>query len=234
MTGTMDCTDFKNWLDDRDMPDAREAGSAADHMDICCRCRRLFEADSWVEEAVDESLTPVAPPVRLLRAVHKDKECRERKGPTARVPWKFIVPALAAAVLVLVLVNPWHTSLDGIDRMATLAVKGHMSGDRSMSFKAGEVADPAAWFRERVGFEATPPDKIDGGLRFIGGRPCRLGRARAAILFYEQRGTNVSLFIVHVRNIDFDLEHNRAYHTSVRGCTVKIWRNANLVYAQVT
>ncbi|MBI5248751.1 MAG: hypothetical protein HY912_04585 [Desulfomonile tiedjei] len=229
----MNCHEFKNWLLDKDLLGREAATCAKQHVDTCDRCRKLLALDQEVENSIRATLAKVEPPDRLRAAVDQNIKYAERSPFFRRVPWKTLAPALAAAVFFFVLLNPFAAHIDSVDDLAALAVTNHLSGDLTMAVKAGETADMSHWFEQRLGFSVRPPGMENEGLRFIGGRLCKLGPVKVAYFFYDKGEQRVSVFGLSSKEVRFDLESQKHVRKTIQGCEVDIWRDGDLIYAMV-
>ncbi len=237
----MKCVDLKKWIVEREFQGEGAAEEAAAHMDRCGACKKLYDADSAIESGIRRGLRKVAAPKRLLDRIEMNGQSAEDGGLFSRISWeristpwwKTLAVPLTAAVMLLFVFTPFTGGLGSMEELGDLAVIDHM-GNLAMSFTAGDIGDIPGWFEQTVGFKVHPPDMSSLGLQFLGGRKCHLGNADVAYLFYERGDEQrVSLFIVRTEDCDFDMNDDKKYDLTLRGCKLRLWKEADRLYAMV-
>jgi anti-sigma factor RsiW len=228
----MECCGFKEWLTNKEILDEGVEVTAREHLEKCERCNKLYMLDSQIEAQIKEGLEQEDPPDGLLARIEMNIQAEKEGEFVKRFPWKRLLPAVAVAALLLIILNPFARRFSSVEEIGTLAVESHLK-NLAMTFKAGEVVDVPRWFEDKLGFEVSMPDLERRGLLFLGGRECKLDRNDVAYLFYEKEGEKVSLFLIDPEDLSFNLEPARTYYMSARGCDVKVWRERNRVYAMV-
>ncbi len=236
----MKCDDFKKWFAEREFHGESLAAKAAAHMERCDACKSLYTVDSAIETGIRSGLRKVAPPERLLDRIEMNVQSSGDESFLARFKWKristpwrtaFAAP-LAVAVMLLLVFTPFSGGFNSPEELGDLAVIDHMD-NLAMAFTAGDIGDVPGWFEQKVGFKVHPPDMSSLGLRFKGGRKCHLGKTDVAYLFYDKNGERVSLFIINSEDCDFDMNDDEKYDLMLRGCKLRLWKEANLLYAMV-
>ncbi len=234
----MNCKDFKTWLGDKGLYDEKMSLLAKQHMASCAHCKKLNEADTFMEYKIRDGLHDVDPSPELLRRIEMDIQSVEKNKQSkltfSSFVWKRMTPAVAlAAVMFVLFLNPFSGQIKNIDQIRSFVIAEHNNISLTMSFKMGEVQDIPKWFAQRVGFKITMPELKNLGLKLIGGRECNLGKKKAAYLFYEKSGRKVSLFIINPSDLKFSMEAERHYRVSDRLHDVEIWKAKQMVYAIV-
>ncbi len=236
----MKCEEFKKWLADPGSHDENAVGEVAAHMERCGACKALYDVDSEIESRIGAALRRVPPPERLLDRIEMNvQSAAEEKfldrfaWRRIRAPWwKILAPPLAVAVMLLLVFTPFGGGFNSLEELGDLAVIDHM-GNLAMSFKAGDIGDVPGWFEKKVGFKVDPPDMGNLGFSFTGGRKCHLGKSDVAYLFYDRNGERVSLFILKSEACNFQLNDDEKYNLTMRGCKIRFWKEADLLYAMV-
>lgn len=233
----MTCNDFKTWLGNKDLLGQSAEGQAREHMDSCEQCNKLAEVDSLLEYRISEGFQQVEPPREFFARLEMDimsAERTERVEILSTSPWKKLVPALAMAALVLIIVlNPFGGKIGSIDQIGSYALANHLNPELTMAFKMEDVADVTGWFESRVGFSPHLPRRNMQGLTLLGGRECYWGKNKAAYLICDKSGKKVSVFIIDPSTLDFTLERDRSYSIQDRGHEIKIWKEKEQVFAMV-
>ncbi len=230
----MNCDKFKEWLINQEQYDQKISQAAKDHTVECVACRKLYTADSMVEDQLIKGLKKVDPPDKLFEKIEMNINSEARRNSNRNLwgAWKKIAIPMAAAAMLLFFLNPFGTEFKSLEEISKMAVNDHLSKPL-MTFSAGEVVDVPAWFENKVRFKVVLPDVKVQGLKFTGGRKCHLGKNDVAYLFYEKDGKRVSLFIVDSNDIGFDMEKKGEYLLVVQKCKVNVWKDADLLYAMV-
>jgi hypothetical protein len=204
----MNCHEFKEWLINKDILDQRVRANAGEHLQMCERCKKVYELDSQGEARIKESLRKVELPEGLLARIEVDIQSTDEGKFITHFSWKILVLGLVAAALLFVILNPFPGRFKSIEEIAMLAGETHLSNP-AMAFRAGEVIDVPGWFEDRLGFKVSVPDLEKEGFQFLSGRECPLGKKDVAHLFYEKEGERVSLFIINPGDLAFDVEQGR-------------------------
>ncbi len=228
----MNCSEFKQWLDNTDLSDKGASAEAGKHTDNCGACKKLHTLDSLLEAKIRNGLEMAAPPERLINRIDMNIRSAENEKSGEKAAWKKAAYAFAAAAMVLIILNPFSTKFQGMDEISALTVKDH-TANLSMAFKAGEIRDVPRWFEDKLGFAISMPDLKTHGLKLLGGRKCHLGGNDVAYLFCEKEGKKISLFIMDADDLDFDMEEKCVYSMTVSDCDVEVWKRTDLVYAMV-
>jgi anti-sigma factor RsiW len=175
-------------------------GSLRCHIQVCQTCKTLYQTDMALDAILKNGMQTVFPPSGLITRARRsiESESRPRLFKFPRVSWKTVVPALALAALVLVmLLNPFSGHLQTVDEVVALSIANHLDTSMEMAFRAGEIADVGQWFTQRLGYAVRLPDLKRLGLNLLGGRKCASGKIDAALLFCNSKGKRASLFVIN-------------------------------------
>ncbi len=189
----MSCRQFKKWLTNKDLLQNQDNEQALDHVGQCPSCARLLKLDDATEKAIKAGLSRVETPARLRASVALI--ATEAPSKKSRPIWpRLAIPisAMTGVLLLLLVFQPFGSSLSSMDQIARLAEKNHRAG-MAMQFDAKGVTDIAAWFRGRLDFDVALLSLEGRGLTFLGGRKCTLGNVDVAYLFYALDGKPCSL-----------------------------------------
>ena len=230
----MNCNEFKAWLGSKDLYDEHVSGEADSHLFSCEQCRKLSEFDDLIESNIRKGMQKSDVPTGLLNRIEADIILSTKENSSRFVLWNKFVPVLAAAALVLILiVNPFSSQIQTLDQMGTYVLENHLAVDSKMAFEAAAVSNVAAWFRERLGYSVKIPDLSSLGLTLLGGKKCALGKNAAAYLVCDREGKRVSLFIINADAINFNMADARSYGVYDQGSSIKVWKADQMVYAIV-
>lgn len=233
----MDCKGYHEWL--LRSEETPEAGSAAarEHEQACPWCGKLSRLDAVLESALRRELRRSELPAGL-----RDRIARDLASPPApaaagkpRTLWA-ILPLAAAAVLALVFwlpgLAPRTGPIGSLEELGRLAVENHLKG-MSAQFRAGEVRDVPAWFRERLAYPVRLPKLEDRGLLLAGGRTCSLGPEKVAYLFYDREGQRLSYYTLPASQLGFSLDEGAAHRIAWKGRAAEVWRTGDDVHLLV-
>ncbi len=223
----MDCNGFKRWLMDRDGCDDSVSLEARGHRARCPDCQRLYTADETLEQALAAGIHPSGVPDGMARRARALSETKNRPVATGwSAVWpKGLAPALALGVLLAVVIwNPFANPLVTLDAIGSYALANHSRSDMTMAFTADQIPDPQEWFYRRLKFRIAMPNFNHRQLTFLGGRECTIGPKKAAYLFYERNGEQVSVFIMPARQIKIPLQADHRYRIEAPHHRVELWK----------
>ena len=228
----MDCNRFKAWLtaprDEHD-PDQSEAMT---HVAICADCRRLWQTDTVLENQLQQSFTATDVPPKLttrMRAAIDPRLSSTSPMPSGLSWWKWVTPALATAVLLVLIFNPLVGQLTSLDLLGTYALANHQDTDQPLAVTSSHLEVVNQWFNANLPFQLAVPDLRHRGFSLKGGRPCTLGNEKAAYLIYDHLGQAVSVFVVPSRDLAFAMTDGRQYQIRDDRHQVEIWQENDMV-----
>ncbi len=231
------CREFKQWLNNQDPADENAFRQVKDHLQKCQSCEKLYQTDMALDSMLKKGMQTIDPPPGLIgRARHKiESESRPRPFGFLKISWKTAVPALSmAALVVVVLLNPFSGQLQTVDEVVAQGIANHSNTGMKMAFRAGEVSDVGQWFAQRIGYTVHLPDLKKLGLNFLGGRKCALGKVDTALLFCNAKGKRISLFVIDQNDVGVPFDKERKYIVKEGGFEVTLWQESGMVYAMVS
>ena len=232
----VNCQEFKQWMINQNSADEKALRQVQEHIQVCRTCEALYQTDLALDAMLKKGMQSIEPPSGLVaRARRKiESESRPRSFSFLSVSWKTMVPALAMAALVLVvLFNPFSGQLQTVDEMVALSLANHLDTGMEMAFRAGEVSDIGQWFTRRLAYAVQLPDLKRLGLTLLGGRECAFGKVDAALLFCKSKGKRASLFMIDQNNVGVPFDGERKYIVEEGGFKVTLWKESGMVYAMV-
>jgi anti-sigma factor RsiW len=138
-----------------------------------------------------------------------------------------------AALLLVVVLNPFAGHLQTVDEVAALSIANHLDTGMEMAFRAGEISDVGQWFTRRLAYAVRLPDLNRLGLILVGGRKCTSGKIDAALLLCKSKGKRVSLFVINPQDVDLRFDKDRKYTVEQGNIEVKLWKESDVVFAMV-
>jgi anti-sigma factor RsiW len=230
------CQEFKQWLIDQDSAGENASRQMADHVRVCQTCEGLYQTDRVLETMLKNGMQTVEPTPGLIERARRKIESEPKPQPVSffGISWKTMAPALTmAALVVVILFNPFSASLQTVDDVVTHSIANHLDAGMQMTFEAGEVVDIDQWFTRRLGYAVRLPDLKQLGLSLVGGRKCALGKITAALLFCKSKGKRASLFVIDPSDVAFGLDDKRKYIVEQGNHKVTLWKDSGVVYATV-
>jgi anti-sigma factor RsiW len=228
----MNCKGYREWLLRRE--EAPEAGAARAHEQACPQCGQLARLDAALESTLCREIRRVELPATLRERVARDLAAPPaRRKP--RTVWA-ILPLAAAAALALLFwlpgSGPRTGQIGSLEDLGRLAVENHLKG-MSAQFRADEVGDVPAWFRDRLAYPVRLPSLEARQLTLTGGRTCSLGPEKVAYLFYDRGGERLSYYHLPASKLAFMLEEGPAGRIAWKGRAAEVWRTGDDVHLLV-
>src|SRR2546430_2453638 len=196
-----------------------------EHLASCAACARVDHVDRMLSEVLEQRLPQHPASLALKRRLAAEWPA----PPRARTSFKrFVMPALAAAAVVLALTPQLYQRLVVVpgerNALVTEAVNDHVRvllSQRPMDVESSDVHQVKPWFAGRLDF--APAVAFDGDAEF----PLRGGAVgyfldrRAAGFLYPRRLHTISLFVVPADGLHWP---ERRLEMSSRGFRVIPWR----------
>jgi anti-sigma factor RsiW len=123
--------------------------------------------------------------------------------------------------------------LASMDALGAYALINHQNPGQPLDITSSQPDEVGRWSKDRMPFRVAVPDLSSRGYALIGGRPCTLGKAKAVYLVYDDRGQQVSAFIVPSRDLSFAMTEGRHYQMTDAANLVEFWQEKDLVYVVV-
>jgi anti-sigma factor RsiW len=244
-----------------------ESRAALDaHVAGCPACAHEAAADALLGEALEGRLPQHAAPLALKRRlaaswaatglptpppdVGRAADGPSRpSAPSGRAAWgarwrRALVPALAAAVVVLALLPLYYRPAgDGGAAMVTEAVNDHLrllTAQHPLDIESGGIHQVKPWFEGRLDF--APVVRFEGDAEF----PLRGGAVgyyldrKAAVFVFNRRLHVVTLLVFPAQGLPWPrrglerVGRVEAQLSASRGFTTILWREGDLGYALVS
>jgi anti-sigma factor (TIGR02949 family) len=213
-----------------------------EHLRSCPACRRAYEAETSLVQAIRETLPRPAVPPELRARV---EALAATPGRTTRRAW---LAGAVAAGLALLGVYSWHKTAPEPNRFVSVAIDSHLryaAGRLPLEVRSAKPDEVSRFFAGRVPFNLTLPDyPIGPGERKFydleGGRLVSLTGDYGAYVAYKMDGRPISLLAA---SSDSARPSGRQTVTSgaltfhldsVAGLNVITWTDKGLTYALVS
>ena len=171
------------------------------HLKDCQTCAQTYNELRSLHSAVSDTALRFEPPAALRNRVRSAvREEGETANRTSRVSWRWMIPAVSGAVLVIValsliaLLSRPSTS----DLMAQEIVSSHV---RSLMEKhltdvpSSDRHTVKPWFDGRLDFAPPVKDLTSAGFSLVGGRLDYIGNRPVAALVYQHQQHYINVFV---------------------------------------
>lgn len=213
------------------------------HLNVCSVCQEFHSFERAFQHQVRDALSGVkAPPGLRERVSAALAEAGEPRAGTLielrPLPWRHAGPLVVAAVAMLIVASviqlPARMSVQSaslLDDVVTLH-KHALPSDVA----AQEPTQITNYFQDKLRFPVRPAQFEEGEVRLVGARLSNVHDHRAAALYYELRGTRVTVVVFDAPQLLQDAQRVHVagrellYH-NVGGRTVPVRRHQGLNYA---
>lgn len=233
----MNCTEFEAFLHpyvDGELA-APDMAAAEAHRQTCLGCRMLAARERALRRLLLDQPKERAPEELRRRVVSAFRNERRRQWR----PW-LLAPALAAAMVLLILVPTWRTSPSLVAELIdTHVVYAQLHQPAELMSADREAV--AAWFVDRAGMRVAVPDYSPSGITLVGGRLTDARERRVAYLLYEKGHTLLSVFMLPVAGGDVEVKGRRVSYRGHeylveerKGQRAVAWTDGRAVYSLVS
>ena len=206
-----------------------------EHLAACTACTRVESAERTLTEVLEQRLPQHPAPLALKRRLAAEWPA----PPRSRTSFKrFVMPALAAAAVVLALTPLLYHRLVVVpaqrDALVSEAVNDHVRvllSQRPMDAESSDIHQVKPWFGGRLDFAPVVAFGGDAEFPLRGGAVGYFLDRRAAVFLYSRRLHAVSLFVLRAEGLQWPA---RRLETSSRGFRVIAWRAGELGYVLVS
>jgi len=228
----MNCEQFRNWLENRDLADNSESDRALRHSRVCANCRDLLEKDGLLDQAITRALAHEQTPDQFekLVSVSLGGSSTRRRIPTGWVRLASLCCGLAALLLVLFLLPNEDTARN---RFGAALARDHEA--LSSGHPLDPIEDPGDWLKTHAQFPAElPADFNHADLVFVGVQICIINDCRTVHLVYRQGQRLVSLFLIDAGRVPAKIKAGTTYTFEHDGAAIRLWRDRQYLFAVVS
>ncbi|MFH2005965.1 MAG: anti-sigma factor [bacterium] len=195
----MQCQDMEKFIHvylDREFAEEDRADYER-HLAGCERCRGLARFEQRFKQQLKTSLA--RPRLRLDERESVRRRVMQTLAdapplPADRRAWRWalrLAPAAAAAGLLVAIVLQQHSGRPSVVSRAIL-IDGM---DRPPEVKTRDPSKVRAWYQEKIGLAAPPPQFSDGRTALVGGRIDQVNAKQAAHLIYDRGDRKISVMM---------------------------------------
>jgi hypothetical protein len=228
----MNCLEFTDWLENRDIHDISEADRALRHAAGCRKCAALLRMDEKLDTLIRQAMQRVDMPDRLPDGIDLSLERVSSRSGGRKYAFYGICSAVAALMAVFFVAFLFVPRLPSIDDMAGYMVVDHTSHDDS-SLTINRLEEIPLLVDHAID-HGRVQSEVPAGSVFIGGRLCPLGRDCLALhLVFIHQGKRISLYIIEEKDVTFprSAEHYQLLHEG--GENIRFWKKGKFVYGMI-
>jgi hypothetical protein len=231
----MDCNQYREWLENRDLSDISESDRAGSHSGECPQCSELTEKDEMLDKAIAGTMRKEPLPEHLEKIVAMNLS--SSVSPTRRFSTGFIKLAslsagIAALLLVMFLIPSDFTHLNDF---GTALARDHGVILRNHPVDSVREETLPTWIRNHADFPASVPASFSKeGLELFGVRICVIENCRTVHLIYNSAEGFVSLFIIDADELPGSLKEGKRLAFTQKGSRIEMWREGGQVFARVS
>lgn len=161
------------------------------HLATCDACRDFIAQEKLFASLLKDKFKKETIPGELLERISKKNKAR-------KFPYRKVYYAIAVAASVLLIAILGHKLIKK-DTLISDIVDDHIQFHQmsDIQIESSSPDEIKRWFMGKVDF---PVNVAQISARLRGGRLCFLDKQRLALLFYEYKGSQISLFMT--RNMD--------------------------------
>ena len=176
-----------------------------EHLRECSECSQAFEALRLLQKSLRSESLRFQPPVDLEKRVRS--ALRHESGSHAQTfRWRWLIPALSGAALVIVFAGYLLTRTPADDLVSSEIVSSHvrslMTNSHLIDVPSEDPHSVKPWFDGKLDFSPPVKDLTAQGFTLIGGRLDYIANRPVAVLIYQRRKHVINLFVWPVANGD--------------------------------
>ena len=178
--------------------DVTDSLEVEEHLHGCAGCSQAYGGLQTLRESLRSDALRSQPPAALETRI-KSAVRREAGERTKRFDWRWLIPALSAAILLIVFAGFLLTRSRTDDLVTGEIVSSHV---RSLMMSGHLIDVPSEdphtvkpWFDGKLDFSPPVKDLTAGGFALIGGRLDYIANRPVAALIYQRRKHQINVFI---------------------------------------
>jgi anti-sigma factor RsiW len=224
-----------------------EVSKAREHVARCAGCKEFFAAEERIVALVGEHTqrekVTASFREKLLAAVARERRKHSGASRFQRLMLRrSLIAGAACLLLIAAVVGFWLVR--GRARVAREPLASVLIDDHAHTFPSeaqitsSNSEEVRLWFEDKVGFSFRLPPLRDPAL--TGGRLCNLRGRLAALVYYQQPQSRVSLFVLEATGVELPedrliaLDGKRCLVDTKRGYNAVLWEDRGLVYGLVS
>jgi len=224
-----------------------EVARAREHVARCGPCQEFFAAEQQLRDFLKVRVPRESPPASLREKVLAAIARQGRESAKARRRFGFLRPpsvalVLAALLAIVIAGSLWlrqRPAAVSPQQLASALIDDHahsLPSEAEVASSDHEVVQ--SWFDGKLDFSFHLPPASDPAL--IGGRLCNLQGRSAALVFYQQPGSRISLFVFDGSDVvlpqdqSIAIDGKRCLIDSKKGFNAVMWKERGVLYGLVS
>jgi len=176
-----------------------------EHLRECSECSQSYDSLRLLQKSIRSESLRFQPPMDLEKRVRS--ALRHESGSHAQTfRWRWLIPALSAAALVIVFAGYLLTRTPADDLVSSEIVSSHvrslMTNSHLIDVPSEDPHSVKPWFDGKLDFSPPVKDLTAQGFTLIGGRLDYIANRPVAVLIYQRRKHVINLFVWPVANGD--------------------------------
>jgi len=203
----MNCQESKNQLQtylDGEL-DLTRSLEQEEHLSECFACSQALNSLRLLQQSLRSDSLRFQPPAGLEKRVRSALP-REGGSGAQTFRWRWLIPAFAAAALIIVFAGYLLTRTSADDLVSSEIVSSHvrslMTSSHLIDVPSEDPHTVKPWFDGKLDFSPPVKDLTAQGFTLIGGRLDYIGNRPVAALIYQRRKHVINLFVWPAANAD--------------------------------
>src|SRR5438105_5908746 len=176
-----------------------------EHLRECSECSQSYDSLRLLQKSIRSESLRFQPPVDLEKRVRS--ALRHESGSHAQTfSWRWLIPALTAAALVIVFAGYLLTRIPADDSVSSEIVSSHvrslMTSSHLIDVPSEDPHTVKPWFDGKLDFSPPVKDLTAQGFTLIGGRLDYIANRPVAVLIYQRRKHTINVFVWPAPNGD--------------------------------
>ena len=176
-----------------------------EHLRECSECSQSYDSLRLLQKSIRSESLRFQPSMDLEKRVRS--ALRHESGSHAQTfRWRWLIPALSAAALVIVFAGYLLTRTPADDLVSSEIVSSHvrslMTNSHLIDVPSEDPHSVKPWFDGKLDFSPPVKDLTAQGFTLIGGRLDYIANRPVAVLIYQRRKHTINLFVWPAPNGD--------------------------------
>ena len=176
-----------------------------EHLRECSECSQSYDSLRLLQKSIRSESLRFQPPMDLEKRVRS--ALRHESGSHAQTfRWRWLIPTLSAAALVIVFAGYLLTRTPADDLVSSEIVSSHvrslMTNSHLIDVPSEDPHSVKPWFDGKLDFSPPVKDLTAQGFTLIGGRLDYIANRPVAVLIYQRRKHTINLFVWPAPNGD--------------------------------
>src|SRR5437762_5198679 len=169
-----------------------------EHLRECSECSQSYGSLRLLQKSIRSESLRFQPPVDLEKRVRSALR-HESRSHAQTFRWRWLIPALTAAALLIVFAGYFLTRTPADDLLSSEIVSSHvrslMTSSHLIDVPSEDPHTVKPWFDGKLDFSPPVKDLTAQGFTLIGGRLDYIANRPVAVLIYQRRKHVINVFV---------------------------------------